>query len=68
MKDATWKTGRFTLFDVHDRPIAEVTRVKAGWSYWVAGTDIGGDVSTAVEAMGEVEKALGIKTTATQPA
>ena len=66
MQDATWKTGRFTLFDVHDRPIAEVARVKAGWSYWVAGTNIGGDVMTALEAMSAVEKSLGITTISTR--
>jgi len=60
MRELTWKTGRITLFDINDRPVAEVARVKSGWSYWVAGTDIGGDVDTSTEAMTAVEKALGV--------
>ncbi len=68
MNAPVWKTGRITLFDIHDKPIAEVARVKGGWSYWIAGSDVGGDVSTSTEAMSAVEKALGLDVTEAQPA
>lgn len=66
MNEMVWKTGRITLFDGNDRPIAEVARVKGGWSYYVAGSDVGGDVETSSEAMAAVEQALGIKTEETR--
>ena len=60
MQDHVWKTGRITLFDGHGKPVAEVARIARGWCWYVAGSDVGGDVETATEAMSAVEKALGI--------
>lgn len=57
-----WKTGRITLFDVNERPVAEVAKVKHGWVWYVAGSDLSGDSATSSEAMTAVEQALKIDT------
>ena len=63
MPEFVWKTGRITLFDANDRPVAEVARLpRANWCWYVTGSDVGGDVETATEAMAAVEKHLGVQT------
>lgn len=55
----TWKAGRYTLFDATERPVAEVSRVRGGWCWYVIGADISGDAETCSQAMSGAEKALG---------
>lgn len=57
----TWKAGRYTLFDANQRPVAEVSRVRGGWCWFVTGTDLSGDVETCDQAMTAVEGVLHLK-------
>lgn len=57
----TWKAGRYTLFDVNERPVAEVCKVKGGWCWYVIGADMSGDVETCSGAMSAVEGVLGLR-------
>lgn len=60
MRELVWKAGRYTMFDEVERPVAEVCKVKGGWSWYIAGQDVSGDVATCSEAMAAVEHALGV--------
>lgn len=56
-----WKTGRITLFDQNERPVAEVSKTSSGWAWYISGQTLGGDVETCAEAMTAVERVMGIE-------
>ena len=55
-----WQAGRYTLFNADKRPVAEVSKIRGGWCWFIAGCDASGETETCSAAMSAAEQALGV--------